>query len=204
MEKKINICFEEEDYFSLVVLMIIKIRLKKNEKQIKVARSLTWVSVFVLFLLFIILEQSKANFYYFFLPLILFSLGSGFIYTFSFLFSIIPIKRVRRDWTKNFELLISKSRYFFVKISIEEYKEGLIKEIKQGQKMIDELVVKNYSRMINLESSLLFFDVYNCSNTFIFLTREIIKGEISALKSAVLEYNSKKSELEKILVQINQ
>jgi len=204
MKEKINICFEDKDYFSLVVLIIIKIRLEKNRKQIKIARLLIWVSVFVLFLLLIILDHNKTNYHFFFLPLIIFSVISGSIYAFSFLFSIVPIKRVRRDWTKDFELLISKSRCFFVNISIEDYKEGLIKEIEQGQKTIDRLIVQAYSEMIQLESSLIFFDGYNCSNTFIFLTREIVRGEISALKASIPEYESKKSELDKILTQISQ
>lgn len=202
METKISICFENEESFSKIASMITKIRLEKNEKQIKLARYMAWISFFVLFLSVVIMDHGKVNFYLIFLPLILFSAISVFIYTFSFLSSIITIKRVRRDLSKNFEILLSKSRYCFVTITVKEYKDFLIKEIKKEQSELKKLISEKNLKILGLKKGLLLFDEYDCKQDSVLLAEEIYNKEISELKEEILLINSAKSEYSEILRQI--
>lgn len=141
MKKKINICLEDEKSFFEIRSFIAQIRLEKTEKQIKIFRATGWFLIATLFVLLGFLETNKDNIIFVFFPVILLSFFSGFVYLCSFLFSIIPAKRVRRDFVKNFELLISASRCFFVKITIDDYKESLIYKIRKEMRELDKKIL---------------------------------------------------------------
>ncbi len=141
MKKKINICLEDEESFFEIRSFIAQIRLEKTEKQIKIFRATGWLLIAILFILLVFLEKNRDNIIFVFLPVISLSSFSGFVYAYSFLFSIIPAKRVRRDFVKNFELLISASRCFFVKITIDDYKENLIYKIRKEMRELDKKIL---------------------------------------------------------------
>ena len=199
MKKKINICLEDRESFFEMRSLIAQIRLEKTEKQVKIFRALGWFSIIVLFILLAFLETNKDNIIFVFFPVILISLFSGFVYAYSFLFSIIPVKRVRRDFVENFELLISTSRCFFIKIRVNDYEKELIKKIKQKMGKIDKEISKRVLSNSNLKKSIDLLEGEETGDPPISMPGKIFVNNV-----VISQLNIEKEKYEELLSQILQ
>lgn len=199
MKKKINICLEDRESFFEMRSLITQIRLEKTEKQVKIFRALGWFSIIVLFILLAFLETNKDNIIFVFFPVILISLFSGFVYAYSFLFSIIPVKRVRRDFVENFELLISTSRCFFIKIRVNDYEKELIKKIKKKMGKIDKEISKRVLSNSNLKKSIDLLEGEETGDPPISMPGKIFVNNV-----VISQLNIEKEKYEELLSQILQ
>ena len=199
MKKKINICLEDRESFFEMRSLIAQIRLEKTEKQVKIFRALGWFSIIVLFILLAFLETNKDNIIFVFFPVILISLFSGFVYAYSFLFSIIPVKRVRRDFVENFELLISTSRCFFIKIRVNDYEKELIKKIKQKMGKIDKEISKRVLSNSNLKKGIDLLEGEETGDPPISMPGKIFVNNV-----VISQLNIEKEKYEELLSQILQ
>lgn len=155
MKKKISISFGKNSTCYLpIVSFLAQIRLEKNKKQTKIFRKCGIIFLIISIFLLIILDKNNSNSN--FIIFSFFSVATVFfiLYISALLSSIKPDRSIKRDWVEGAEILISDSRCLFVKITIEEYEEELIRKIKKQISDFENEIKEREGNILKLENIL--------------------------------------------------
>ncbi len=197
MKEKINLCFREEKLFSEIALMISKIRSKRNSTQLFIFYFLFMISLSLPFVIPLLVELNKENIPSILLPVVLTASFFTVIYVNIFYFSSRIILPQKREFADEYEMTLSKSRCFFVKIELEEYKKFLIDEVNKK--------IENLEKDISIKK----LDIEKMKKSLFSLSREeneelsgSIVGKISIDEAEIFQLEIKKQDLQDILEQI--
>lgn len=198
MKKKISICFANDNpcYFT-VVSMLSEIRLEKNKKQINISVYSFYILFFLgLFLVGLFLKDkvSVESAILLILPIpVLF----GFVYAYSVISSVKLDRNIRKNQGDYIEIVISESKCFFVKITIEEYEEELTKRI---EKEISEIEAEIFRRRLDIEK--MKKSLHSLSKEEDEDLTDSIVGKIFMDEAEISQFETKKQEFQEILEQI--
>ena len=195
MEKKINIVFSEEKLFSEISAMIKETREEKTKKQSNILCFFSYFFAAMLYGVPYFFEKSEENLYFVFLPLIFFSIFFTILFIISRSFSEKRVKRIRRDFVDNFEISISRSKWLFVKISLDDYEKSLTYKIEKKIEELDSeiFLTEEEVKKVQKKISLLLDDEESS---------EILGDKIASNKDKIFYLRQEKEKYEEIIEQI--